>query len=443
MFDRVFFNIQSTPKTLFLKSTFFANTHPTLLKGYLYNPQDARQHWKKNYHRELVGFLSLLRSTDCVDSGAPLVHKLDHSLLHYPTLPTVAIECAVGVPRFSKVEVAVGIGYFDLRIDPSNMLSHSVLVRIHIDSCSILYTPLVYRKHKTNRESRGFGFSREGLTINSEIVAEPMLLDSEDDNSPAAPTPSPATSVQSTADEWWNADTIVGQEPLSLLATPNIGQEDLRWSTQVLAQLPSYDKDTVFRTEPITTPTHGKARALHHDQPHKERHGQVLSSSYNQAPRPRHNQVLGAVSGSDQTPMAGTNPTQFSRSVPRPSELLRTSKDPTAADIRAWLQSVDDALPDDLTPPADPTDWHSARSEQITPTPPRFWVPETAAHSQDTPCPYDRMALRKQGKEGLSTPSSSSCLPSRVTVSENSSPFPDNKVAWERTRFFHASQTPS
>ena len=381
----------------------------------------------------------MLRSTDCVDSGAPHVHKLDHSLLDYHALPTVAIGCAVGVPRLSKVEVAVGVGYFDLRIDPSNRLSHSVLVRIHIDICSILYTPLVYRKHKTNHESRGLRFSREGLTINSEIVAEPMLLYSEDINSPAAPPPSPASSVRSTADEWWNADTITGQEPLPLLATPNIGQRDLRWSTQILAQLPSYDKDTLFRTEQMTTPTHGKARALHHDQPHKPTHGEVLSSTYNQAPWPRQNQVLGAVSSSDQIPIAATNPTRFSTSVPRPSELLRSSNNSIKADIRAWLQSVDDALPDHLTPPADPTDWHSARSELMTLSPPRFWVPGTAAHSQDTPSPYDRMAPRKKGKEIRSTPSSSSCLPSRETVSGDNSPFPDNKVAWERMRFFHAS----
>ena len=89
----------------------------------------------------MVGFLSPLRRTDCIRSGALLCFKLDHSLLHYHALPTVAIKSAVGLPRLSKVEVAVGVGCFDLRIDANNRLSHSVLVRIHIDTCSILYTP--------------------------------------------------------------------------------------------------------------------------------------------------------------------------------------------------------------------------------------------------------------------------------------------------------------
>ena len=277
-------------------------------------------------------------------------------------------------------------------------------------------------------------------------VAEPMPVDNEDINNLAATVSSPGNSVRSTADAWCNAETLVGPEPLSLLATPNIDRQAPRWSTQVLAQLravPGYDKDTVFRAEQTTASRHVEAPELHHGQPQVPRYGQSLVSSHNQAPRPRHDQVLDAVSSSYQLPVAAMRPTQDSRPIPRPSDLLRISNDPTRAEVEAWLQSVDGTLPDDLTSPATPTDLHSARPEQIAPTPPPFWVPKTAALRRNMPSPGDQMAPHRQAKERWSSPSPSSCLPSIVTASGNSSPFAGNQVAWEKTRFFHASHSPS
>ena len=140
-YRQLFFNkIQSTPKTLFLKSRFFDNTHPilpnpTFLKKHLHNSQHALLHWKKVCRRELVDFLSSLGSTDYVRSGTPHISKLDHCLLDYCTHPTVAIKCAVGSPKLSRVEGAVGVSCFGLRMDADNRLSHSILVRIHIGIC--------------------------------------------------------------------------------------------------------------------------------------------------------------------------------------------------------------------------------------------------------------------------------------------------------------------
>ena len=106
-----------------------------------------------------------------------------------------------------------------------------------------------------------------------------MSVDNEDINNRAATPASPANSVPSTADDWWNANTIVDPEPC--LPLPDIGQQELRWSTQVLAQLPAvpgYDGDAVFRTKQRTTPRHGKTSALRHGQPHVKKHGQILVS---------------------------------------------------------------------------------------------------------------------------------------------------------------------
>ena len=58
-----------------------------------------------------------------------------------------------------------------------------------------------------------------------------MLLNSEDVNSPVSSLPSLVSSVQSIVDERWNTNTMIDQEPLPLLATPNIGQHDLCWLT--------------------------------------------------------------------------------------------------------------------------------------------------------------------------------------------------------------------
>ena len=249
-----------------------------------------------------MGFLSPLCRTDCTRSGAPLGLNLDHSgrlveagagaqfdswLLYDYAISTMAVICTLRSLDFLNVDAAVGVGCFDLRIDCNNRLSHSALVRIHTDIYSILYTPLLYRKHEANYESRDFRFSREPVqpyfTSNWESVA------------------TPATPLERT----------VNRKPLRLLATLHLDRQEPPWSTQVLERL---------RAVSLISPT------------------RVTSAD------------VGAVPHSS------------------------PSQDPSAA-VLAWLHSVDDALSNDLTPPA------------TSPIPPPFCVPQTAVHSRGMPSP--------------------------------------------------------
>ena len=92
------------------------------------------------------------------------------------------------------------------------------------------------------------------------IVTEPVAVNNEEIDNPAATATSTA-SPRSTADD-------------ELLPLPDIGQQELRWSEQVLAQLRAvsdYDNDTVFHAEQ-TASRRGEAPALHHGQPRVPRH---------------------------------------------------------------------------------------------------------------------------------------------------------------------------
>ena len=363
-----------------------------------------------------MGFLSPLDSINYIRPDILLMFELGDSLRDHYALSTVAIKCIPGPSNVSKLEVAMGVGCFGLCMDSDNRLSHSVLVRIHIGIYWILYTPSLYRKRKANHESRGFGFfyqpiqKSKDFVINLETRAEPMPVDNEDTNDPLATTASQASS----ADIWSNANDIVGLEPLSLLTQPNTDRQEPHWSTQILAQL-----EAVSSYE-------------NHGQPHAPRYGEILVSSHDQAPRPRHDQGLAAVSSSYQLPMATMSPTQVLSPITRPSHLLRTSRDPTRADVVSWLHSIDLTLPNDLTPPATPTDLHSVRPEQLPPIAPSAVAPETAALSQDMPSPGNQIVPHRQAEERWSSRSRSSYMPSS-----------GNQVTWERTKFFHASHSRS
>ena len=159
-------------------------------------------------------------------------------------------------------------------------------------------------------------------------MTEPMAVNGEEIDNPAA-TATFTANLRPTADD-------------ELLPLPNTGQQVLRWSEQILAQLRAvsdFDTHPVFHAEQ-TAPRRGEAPALHHRQPRVPRHDQVPVSSHNGAPRPRHDHILDAASSSVRLPMAVMSPTRVPRRALRTRNLLRSPKTRPLRNTAARIQFI-------------------------------------------------------------------------------------------------------
>ena len=373
--------------------------------------------------------MSLLHSTDCGGSNAPVDFRMVHSLPRYYTLPTVA---NVGLPKFSQFHGAVRVLWFD-----SDDVFCAVLVRSHIGICPMLYTPSLYRKHETNQEARGYRFlcepirQQKGLAIDFDILSEPEsedttmaelmpISDEVIEDSEATTTASfysvrsaadddsvrsiaDEDSVRSTGDDDFVLSTAhddsvlsIAEEDsvlstaygVSLLSTAdddsgqstaddelfpplpslNIGQKEIRWSSQVLAQVTTTNPRAINISASAMAMASNLIAGTPKNIPTIDR-----SQSEPVKPEGRPLSLKGSAErmtadGATPSPLNSTPPTQKTNPVPTTSlevqaedtvfeHLHQMSQATGKKKARAWIRSIDHHSLSDSTPPTTPDDF--------------------------------------------------------------------------------------